>query len=642
MNNDDHISYLWKSSLNISTNTQEKQLSNSLNLLNKNRRKSIIPSTHLPIKVPKLFQMDTEQDNLLNKDCSSIETEKPTQSNINSFVTTTMNNNTDKKDLLPKDMVENDADCEENETENNFDLFILQNFTPFSGEQDVNQWLSETKRKFNRLLIPRNLRSTAIPLLVEGPAEKVYILNRRNIQSFEDFYEILLLHFDKDVTPSALTDPQESVFSQSSLLHQVKSSEDKNLQTMMTFDNTNFSEKPPKHHSTALNDSGAATSNGEIPAFQSTVVNDNNTINHSTTTVDDTTNAIRKVLLHNLIQNPKTFQGGKDDVTKWLEDLEHSFDTAHIPDANKLDLISYSLRGEALRWYKNNKSTLTSWQLFVSEFKKAFTSSYHEELAFQKLEAYTQGENQSIRNYYNEVIKLCKEADPAMSESAKLRYLLNKTKPTIQFEVRRKKPTTTKEFLEYAKEIEDLYQLSNITINTNTNTNINSNTNTTSPTLPFTSIPSMIHNYSNSFSTMSQPQNWKKFNNNYPNNYYKNNFRTSYPLLSYNSSFQPRQSTFSSTKSPISSRSSPKIAPQPFRPNQQRSSNTYTTNNNKQPNTQQRPKTFSRNNPRQTNVSSLLPLDDLIQPNLQQSSTPTDYCTQCKQFGHQASACPNF
>ncbi|CAF1560655.1 unnamed protein product, partial [Rotaria sp. Silwood1] len=57
---------------------------------------------------------------------------------------------------------------------------------------------------------------------------------------------------------------------------------------------------------------------------------------------------------------------------------------------------------------------------------------------------------------------------------------------------------------------------------------------------------------------------------------------------------------------------------------------------------QQRPKTFSRNNPRQTTVSSLLPLNDLIQPNSQQSSTPTDYCTQCKQFGHQASACPNF
>ncbi|CAF5122322.1 unnamed protein product, partial [Rotaria sp. Silwood1] len=121
-----------------------------------------------------------------------------------------------------------------------------------------------------------------------------------------------------------------------------------------------------------------------------TVVNDTNTINHSTTTFDDTTTAIR----------------GKDDVTKWLEDLEHLFDTAHIPDANKLDLISYSLRGEALRWYKNNKNTLTSWQVFVHELKKAFTSSYHEELAFKKLESYTQGENQLICNFYNEVLKL--------------------------------------------------------------------------------------------------------------------------------------------------------------------------------------------------------------------------------------------
>ncbi|CAF3808250.1 unnamed protein product [Rotaria sp. Silwood1] len=640
MNNDDHISYLWKSSLNISTNTQEKQLSNSLNLLNKNRRKSIIPSSHLPIKVPKLFQMDIEQDNLLNKDCSSIETEKQTQLNINSFVTTTMNNNTDKKDLLPKDMVENDTDREENETENNFDSFILEHFTRFSGEQDVTAWLDETEDKFNRLLIPRHLRFQAIPLLVERQATRLYVRNEHNIRSFTDFQKLLLLHFDKDDIQSTIHNQQNTVLCQCSLVRQTPSFEDKGSQTMTTFNNSHFSEEPPKHHSTALNDPSAAALRGESLVSQLTLNYTNTNSNTNTSDPDDTTSVLRKVLLQNLIKNPKTFQGGKDDVMKWLEDIEHLFDVAHISDTTKLDLISYSLRGEALRWYTNHKNTFISWEIFVSEFKKAFTSSYHEELAFQKLEAYTQGENQSIRNYYNEVIKLCKEADPAMSESAKLRYLLNKTKPTIQFEVRRKKPTTTKEFLEYAKEIEDLYQLSNISINTNTN--INSNTNTTSPTLPFTSVPPMLRNYSNSFSTMSQPPNWKKFANHYPTNYNKNNFRTSYPLLSYNSSSQPRQSTFSLTKSPVSLRFSPNIASQRFRSNQQRSSNTYTTNNNKQPNPQQRPKTFSRNNPRQTNVSSLLPLDDLIQPNSQQSSTPADYCTQCKQFGHQASACPNF
>ena len=50
-----------------------------------------------------------------------------------------------------------------------------------------------------------------------------------------------------------------------------------------------------------------------------------------------------------------------------------------------------------------------------------------------------------------------------MSESSKLKNLSNKTKPSIQFEVRKKKPNTTTEFLEYAKEAEELLQLSNIT-----------------------------------------------------------------------------------------------------------------------------------------------------------------------------------
>ncbi|CAF4995609.1 unnamed protein product, partial [Rotaria sp. Silwood1] len=403
MNNDDHISYLWKSSLNISTNTQEKQLSNTLNLLNKNRRQSIIPSSHLPIKVPKSFQMDTEQDNLLNKDCSSIETDKQTQSNVHLMTTTTMNKNNDNNDILPNDMVENNTDRETNEGENNFEVFILKNFTRFSGEQDVNSWLDETVDKFDRSLITTNLRFAAIPLLVKGQALKVYLQNKLNIQSFDNFTELLLSYFDKNDIQLPVNNSQEPLSSHSNLAHQIKSSEEKTLQTINTFDNTHFSEEPPKHHSTALNEPSAAALRGESLVSQLTLNNNNTNSNTNTSNPDDTTSVLRKVLLQNLIKNPKTFQGGKDDVMKWLEDIEHLFDVAHISDTNKLDLISYSLRGEALRWYTNHKNTFISWEIFVSEFKKAFTSSYHEELAFQKLEAYTQGENQSIRNYYNEV-----------------------------------------------------------------------------------------------------------------------------------------------------------------------------------------------------------------------------------------------
>ena len=117
----------------------------------------------------------------------------------------------------------------------------------------------------------------------------------------------------------------------------------------------------------------------------------------------------------------------------------------------------------------------TSWSVFVSELNRAFTSSFYEEPAFKKLESYTEGENQSIRNFFNELLKLCKDADGTMSEAIKLKNLLNKAKPSIQFEVRKKKPASTAQFLEYAKEAEELMQRSNMFIG-----NPNSNNNTQS------------------------------------------------------------------------------------------------------------------------------------------------------------------
>ena len=174
----------------------------------------------------------------------------------------------------------------------------------------------------------------------------------------------------------------------------------------------------------------------EKPVVKSTA----NLDSTSNSICDQTLNNFRKAIVDNLIKNPKIFKGGKDDVKKWIEKIEHLLDLAHIPESVRLDLVSYSLRGDALEWFKNNRSSLTSWNIFVLKMKKAFISSFHEELAFKKLESYSQGENQSIQSFFNEVLKLCKEADSTMSEVTKLKNLLNKAKPSIQFEVRKKKP----------------------------------------------------------------------------------------------------------------------------------------------------------------------------------------------------------
>ena len=57
---------------------------------------------------------------------------------------------------------------------------------------------------------------------------------------------------------------------------------------------------------------------------------------------------LRKVIVADFIRNPKIFRGNKDDVTKWLDEIDHLMQTAHVPECNRLDLISYSLRGDAL------------------------------------------------------------------------------------------------------------------------------------------------------------------------------------------------------------------------------------------------------------------------------------------------------
>ena len=86
----------------------------------------------------------------------------------------------------------------------NFDEFILTNFVPFTGKQNVVQWLDETEMKFNHFRIVRNLRYFAIPLLVGGEARYKYIKQRKDIGSFDDFYDFLLLHFDVEIHTSDL------------------------------------------------------------------------------------------------------------------------------------------------------------------------------------------------------------------------------------------------------------------------------------------------------------------------------------------------------------------------------------------------------------------------------------------------------
>ena len=583
---------LYTSQMNISGEHGSKLFGPS----NKNRRQSIIPASHLPRIYDPLPPLEEESQISSNDDLLLFEGDDHTSTN-NPVITSNNLIRNDDDNIISQSIKSNlNLGQGESKEEFDFDSFILGNFTRYSGVQDINIWLDDTVKKFNRLVVSNYSRHKAIPLLVEGTANKIYVQNKRHIHSFADFQELLLLHFDNDDPIPVSRRRQASVIQPNPQLSRDKSMSETNSSSMTTFNNSHFSERPPKHHSTTLHENKMVNLANE-PSNSSNPMNPTPFITlNKTSDADDTTNVLRKALIHQLMNNPKIFRGGNEDVVKWLEDLEHSYEVAHIPDNNKLDLVTYALRGEALVWYKNHKSNFSTWCKFVSQLKHTYVPVYYQELAFKKLDAYSQTENQSICNFYNHLIKLCNDADPTMTDSTKLKHLLNKTKPSLQFEIRRKKPTTSEQFLEDGKDVEELFHLS--TFNTNINLYNNNRNTTFTPTAIISPpmVPSTFNHPNESFTSTTRSPKTNNYNPvNSPQHHNNNTHRSSlyihHPTNSSTNGPRIPQAQSNSLSNPIR----PKASPNPNHSQDARVNNS------------QRSRTFPRTNTSQHhNINSLM------------------------------------
>ncbi|CAF4867021.1 unnamed protein product [Rotaria socialis] len=257
--------------------------------------------------------------------------------------------------------VEEDND-KHNSNDESLDSFILKKFVRFSGDQNVIQWLDDVENKLKSFYIDRQIRFETIPLLIEGAAPQQYIRNRKNIPSFDDFYEFLLLQFE--------------------CLDNVERANNNQLGK-----NTSVNDRTTVNQKTVLNNSNESIvneSNKNSRINQTLEISSETTVNLGTTnTIADVpvnkTIVISNELFTSLIDetNPKIFKGRKDNAQQWIQELEYLFQITHIQDATKLDFFSYSLRADALAWFRNHKSSLTSWKALVLELKKAFPSSVH-------------------------------------------------------------------------------------------------------------------------------------------------------------------------------------------------------------------------------------------------------------------------
>ncbi|CAF4533101.1 unnamed protein product [Rotaria sp. Silwood2] len=181
------------------------------------------------------------------------------------------------------------------------------------------------------------------------------------------------------------------------------------------------------------------------------------------------TSHLQRTIADEIIKKPTYFRGSKGDVHEWLEKLEQRFQMTKWNNEQKLQYISIHLQDDAYRWWTQTSTTIKSWSLFTEAVIKTFGSTKVQELAFEQLKWYKQTVNQTITQYYDKIIELCKKVDPVMPDSLKLKYLMAGIKESLKIHVVLQDPKTTDAFLSIARKVEDTLTL------TSTNNDVQQN-----------------------------------------------------------------------------------------------------------------------------------------------------------------------
>ncbi|CAF1082964.1 unnamed protein product [Didymodactylos carnosus] len=146
------------------------------------------------------------------------------------------------------------------------------------------------------------------------------------------------------------------------------------------------------------------------------------------------------------------FSGKLDeDVDVWIRDIVAAFDMAQFEDRQKLQAIPGFAAGQALEWFIENTATFSNWSVFLRLLRAAYSSPAAKQLASQQLRQRKQRNDESINQYFTDVLRLCNLVDPHMTDTSKLDHLQHGLKHSLIKDVLRHAPTTPAEFLHHAR-----------------------------------------------------------------------------------------------------------------------------------------------------------------------------------------------
>ncbi|CAF4651891.1 unnamed protein product [Rotaria socialis] len=285
---------------------------------------------------------------------------------------------------------------------------VLQHVTLFSGVENARQWFTKLDSKLcelhlsliDRLEIFRNLFTCGAMIWSS--------INKDKFKSYTDFCRLFAFAYFKfeQFSKHTTIEPQNKT---SSML------------ASAIINNALLDISPD----CLINPSASAVCSNK--SQESTAKDISNSILSTT---------ICKALIDKFVKDPLKFHGGKDNIYRWIDEIDQQFKTMNLCDSYKLNLIHICLKGEAYQ-----------------------CSNLQRDVAFKKLKLYQQTTHQSATQYYIETMKLMQQADPQMNESTKIHYLMNGLRQSLCTETRRNYPTSTQGFLQQVKIAEELTAL---------------------------------------------------------------------------------------------------------------------------------------------------------------------------------------
>lgn len=138
----------------------------------------------------------------------------------------------------------------------------------------------------------------------------------------------------------------------------------------------------------------------------------------------------------------------------WLDHFERVATFNGWDDERKRKHVYFSLEDSAQTWFENRKSTMPSWEEFRQRLLAAYTNSDRKEKAEAALQARNQRPNESVAMYAEDMARLFRRADSAMTDEKQVRHLMRGVKQEIFAGLIRCPPRTVDEFVREATTIE--------------------------------------------------------------------------------------------------------------------------------------------------------------------------------------------